>query len=373
MPDSRVVIVTGVSGYWGGRVATELLGQAGVHVIGLDDLPPETPIKGLDFIQTDIRNPVLVELLREEKADTVCHLAFLESARPNESAFDLNVLGTMKLLGMCAEAGVRKVVLRSSTMVYGAQPTNSLYLRENHALNGSKSYGYIRDWTEIEGFCNGFRRQYPRMVITLLRFAHIIGPKADTPMTRFLREEEAFVLLGFDPLMQVIHEDDAVGALVQAIEEDAPGVFNIAAEGVLPLWKLMGLAGKMTLPVLHTLAYLSVSLLGPRYAPIDLDYLRYPCVGDIEKMRSVLGFTPQYTAEEALREFAGQQRLRQYMPESMTRAHDEERLRHTIERRRRAREQTNGRGSKKTRRTSAARRAAAEEAATAEQVDGGEL
>ncbi len=344
MPDKRIVVVTGVSGYWGARVAAHLLNQPDLHVIGLDDTPPEKEIKGLDFIPTDIRNPVIIDLLREEQVDTVCHLAFLETVRPSENAFDLNVLGTMKLLGMCADAGVRQVVLMSSTMIYGAQPMNSLYLRENHPLQGSKNYGYIRDLIEVEAFCNGFQRQVPEIVLTSLRFAHIVGPNADTPMTRFLREEEAFVLLGFDPRMQVIHEDDVVRALAHAINNDARGAFNVSAEGVLPLWKLMGLAGKLTGPVFHPVAYLSVSLLGPRYAPLDLDYLRYPCVGDLDRMRNVLQFVPQYTAEEGLREFASQQRLRKYMPESMTRAYDEERLRDTIEHRRRARDRVAGKG-----------------------------
>jgi hypothetical protein len=141
-------------------------------------------------------------------------------------------------------------------------------------------------------------------------------------------------------MMQVIHEDDAAAALVHAVRNDVPGVFNVAAKGVMPLWRLMGLAGKVPVPMLHPLAYLSVSLLGPRYAPIDIDYLRYPCVGDLSKMRTGLKFEPHYTAEEALREFAAQQRLRHYLPEAAARAYDEDRLRDTMERRRRAREQT---------------------------------
>lgn len=337
MADKRVVLVTGVAGFWGGRVAARLIDRPDRHVIGLDDDPPEEEIKGLDFIQANIHNPLLVELLKQEEVDTVCHLTFIETSRPSETAFDVNVMGTMKLLGACAEAGVRKVVLKSSTLIYGAQPTNSAFLRENHPLHGSKGYGYIRDLVEIEAFCNGFQRQSPETLLTVLRFAHIVGPKADTPMTRFLREEEALVLLGFDPMIQVIHEEDVVGALVHAVVYDVPGMFNVAAGRAMPLWRVMGLAGKLSAPILHWLAYASVSILGPRYAPIDLDYLRYPCVGDLERMRKELQFVPQYTAEEALREFASQQRLRRYLPESLARAYDEERLRDTLERRRRAR------------------------------------
>ncbi len=123
----------------------------------------------------------------------------------------------------------------------------------------------------------------------------------------------------------------------------------------MPLWKLIGLAGKLTAPVFHPVAYLSVQLIGPRYAPVDLDYLRYSCIGDLDKMRTALQFVPQYTAEEALREFASQQRLRKYMPESMTRAYDEERLRDTIERRRRARD-GNAPGGDRSRRRKTTRR-----------------
>jgi UDP-glucose 4-epimerase len=338
MKDQRVVLVTGVAGHWGSQVAARLVAQPGLHVIGLDDRPPAAEIKDLDFIQADIRNPLLTELLRQEGVDTVCHLAFVDSARPTEQAFDVNVMGSMQVLAACGAASVRKVVLKSSTLVYGAHATNSAFLRENHPLNGSRGYGHVRDLVELEAFCNGFRGQNPNVLLTMLRFAHIIGPKCDTPMTRFLRDEEALVLLGFDPMTQVIHEADVAAALEHAVLHDLPGVFNVAAEGAMPLWRLMGLAGKVAVPMFHPLAYLSVSLFGPRTAPIDIDYLRYPCVADLHKMRHELKFVPQYTADEALREFAAQQRLRSYLPESAVRAYDEERLRDTLERRRRGRE-----------------------------------
>ena len=359
MANRKVILVTGVADFWGAQVAARLAGEAGTHtgddsrngglpreqahIIGLDAEPPAQEIKGLDFVQADIRNPLLVDLLREEAVDTVCHLVFKESDRPNEACFDLNVLGTMKVLGACAEAGVRKVVLLSSTAVYGAQPTNSAYLTEQHPLNGSRSWGFTRDLVEIEAFCNGFQRQMPEMILTILRFPGIVGPTVDTPLTRFLREPRAPILLGFDPMMQVIHERDAVEAIAYAVLNDAPGAFNVAADGVLPLTRLMALAAKLPIPIFHLFAYWGVNASGPlaasRYFPFDLDYLRYSWVGDLARQRDELGFTPRYTAEEALREFAGQQRLRRYVTDSSAMDYDRERLRDTIERRRRLRQQ----------------------------------
>ncbi len=341
MAEKKVVLITGVADVWGARLAAGLVGRPDLHIIGLDSEKPEQEIKDLDFIQADIRNPLLSELLETEAVDTLVHLASLTPAHPSEASFDYNVMGTIKVLGACAQARVRKIVLKSTTAVYGALPTNSTFLTEETPLKGSQTWGYSRDWIEIESFCNGFRRQAPELTLTILRFPNIIGPTADTPMTRFLKEPRMPMLLGFDPLMQVIHEEDVTGALIYAVDNDLSGVFNVAAEGNLPLVRLMGLAGKLPLPVFHLFAYWGrdlSSLTGARfseYFPIELDYLRYPWVGDLNKMRTEMGFTPRYTAEEAVREFAGFQRMRIYQRDSNM-EYDINRLRDTIERRKRA-------------------------------------
>lgn len=351
MADERVIVVTGVASYWGNRLASRLLELDDVHVIGVDDETPQDNVDGLDFIQADLRNPLLVELLQEEQVDTVIHLKFRETITPSESIFEQNVMGTAKLLGACGEAGVKRVVLKSSMMVYGARPDNPMFMREDHPLNGTKKYGYLRDWIEIEKYADSYREQNPETVVTLLRFGNIVGPRADTPMTRFLREEEAVTLLGFDPMMQVIHEDDVVSALVHASSGDYSGVFNVAPEKGMPLWKTLGLATKLPIPVLHPLAYWSVSLGGPRLAPMPLDHVRFPCMGDMTKMRDVLQFTPHYTPEETVREFSAQQRVRKLLGKKSRETFEQDRLRDTIQRRKRLREREGERAT--TRRKSA--------------------
>lgn len=342
MTDERVIVVTGVASYWGNRAAARLLERDDLHVIGIDDEPPQDNVDGLDFIQADLRNPLLIELLQQEQVETVVHLKFREAITPNESIFEQNVMGTAKLLGACSEAGVRRVVLKSSLMVYGARPDNPMFMREDHPLNGTKKYAYLRDWIEIEKYADSFHEQNPDTVLTVLRFGNIVGPRADTPMTRFLRDEEAITLLGFDPMMQVIHEDDVVSALVHAAESDYPGAFNVAFEKGMPLWKTLGLATKLPIPILHPFAYWSVSLGGPRLAPMPLDYVRFPCMGDMTRMRDVLQFTPQYTPEETVREFSAQQRVRKLLGKKSRETFEQDRLRDTIQRRKRLREREDG-------------------------------
>jgi UDP-glucose 4-epimerase len=345
MAQPKTVLVTGASGYWGWHVAARLATLPDVHVIGVDSVPPKEAIQGLDFIQADVRNPLLASLLREEAVDAVCHLAFLESDHRSEAAFDLNVMGTMRVFGACTDAGVGKIIFKSSTVVYGAHPMNPAFISEERALAGNSRSGTVRDLLEIESFCNGFRGQWPDIALTILRFPSIIGPKVSTPMTRFLRASWTPTLLGFDPQMQVVHEDDVVEAVCHVVCREAPGVFNIAAEGVLPLSKLMALAGKLIAPpVFHLAAYWGnpvargMGLPVNRAWPIELDYLRYPWVADLGRMRDELEFVPRYTSVEALRELAGRHRLEKYLSDGAGLSYDEERLRDTIERRRRARQ-----------------------------------
>ena len=141
MSERKVILITGVSGFWGAQVAAQLVANPDYIVLGVDSEPPKERIKDVDFIQADIRNPLLVELLKGEGVDTLVHLAFQETRTPNENAFDFNVMGTMNVFGCCAQAGVKKIVLRSSTAVYGALPANSAFLNEDNPLSGSPDDG----------------------------------------------------------------------------------------------------------------------------------------------------------------------------------------------------------------------------------------
>lgn len=306
------VLLTGAAGFWGERVAARLLATGDHRVIGIDTRAPATPVEGLDFVAAATEDPRLAEFLALEGVEIVCHLAFIETVTPRESAFRENVMGTMNLLGACVEAGVRQVVVKSSTAVYGAHPDNPAFLTEAHPLRGSRAYGYTRDLLEIESLCQGTRRQGTGMAWTVLRFANIVGPTVQSPMVRFLSDPRAPVLMGFDPMMQVIHEDDVVGALVHAVTTETAGIFNVAAEPPMPLWRIMALAGKVPLPVLHPIAYTAVSVAGPRYAPIELDALRYPWVADLSRMREEFGFAPEQSAVEAVASVAARQRLRRF-------------------------------------------------------------
>jgi UDP-glucose 4-epimerase len=265
-------------------------------------------------------------------------MAFNETIGLSEGTFDQNVMGTMKLVGACAESGVRRIVLKSSTMVYGANADNDAFLTEESDLRGGRRYGYNRYRLEIESFLNGFRRQAPQLGMTVLRFANIVGPTADSPLTRYLEHRVTPVLFGFDPMMQVIHENDAIEAIAQSIQTEVEGIFNVAADPPLPLLRILAIAGRVPCPVLHPFAYRGRTWFGSRRlrlrAAFEPDYLRFRWVADIEKMKDELGFLPVHSADEAVASLSAKMRTSQY-GRSVDSAYDEAKLEQEIEQRRR--------------------------------------
>jgi UDP-glucose 4-epimerase len=133
-------------------------------------------------------------------------------------------------------------------------------------------------------------------------------------LTRYLARKIIPTMMGFDPLMQFLHEVDAIAAFKLAIDRDVPGTYNIVGDGVLPLSTVIKLAGRIGLPVPHPLAQ-SIAALGwvaqvAEAPPSFLKFLRFLCVADGEKAKTKMGFVPAYTTREALLDFVSAQRLR---------------------------------------------------------------
>lgn len=322
--ERRTVLITGVAGRWGRRLARQLVKFPIVRVIGLDVRPPERPIEGVEYIEADLRNPLLVELLRQEKVEGILHMVFASGLNKDgdtitsEESFQTNVMGTLELLAAANAAGVKQVVLKSTTMIYGARVDNPLYLSEDAPLRGTEGMPQLRQRYEIEKFVADFRRNHD-LKIAVLRFPGIIGASGASSLMRYLGQPAPPVLFGFDPLMQVVHEADVIGSILHAMAAEANGVFNIAADGVMPLSQLLRRVGRVGVPIFHPLAYGLRRLPGVRSArlanqvmPFDLDYIRYTWVADTTKMHAELGYEPRHTAEEAVEAFRATLRLKNY-------------------------------------------------------------
>jgi UDP-glucose 4-epimerase len=281
-------------------------------VLAVDIAAPPTTLQDVRHRMLDLTLPGadrrLVELFREEDVDTVFHAAFFTTPRRDTSySHELESIGTLHLAAAAAAAGVRHLVLRSFTAVYGARGQNPSFLREEKRPDAGSRLAWVRDKAEAEEHAFSFSRRYPGLGVTVLRFAPLLGPGVHTFYTRLLSKRAVAVLLGYDPLLQLLHPQDALDASVLALEHGPAQVVNVVPRAPITLLTALHLADKVTLPVPHPAAYPLADLwwgTGVGEAPGGfLDYARFPFVADGEKARRTLGFEARHSSREALEAF----------------------------------------------------------------------
>jgi UDP-glucose 4-epimerase len=174
---------------------------------------------------------------------------------------------------------------------------------ETHPLEGS-GVRFVTDRVEVEHQIEKFAKRNPDVHVIVLRFAPIVGQTADNPFTRLLRSGFVPTILGFDPLWQVIHEDDAVTALHLALTTKAEGSFNVVGETTAPFSTIARLAGARTLPLPGPLLRATIVALesaGVASVPVPLlSFLRYSWVADGGRARKQLGFEPRVPFHDAM-------------------------------------------------------------------------
>ena len=309
----RIVLVTGVSRDLGRQAARALADRPDVdRVIGVDVVPPRGDAGQVSFIRADIRNPVIAKIIAKEDVDTVVHMSVIAtpgSAGGRNTMKELNVIGTMQLLAAAQKAPtLRHLVVKSTSTVYGASSRDPAMFTEDMEPRRTPTSGYAKDVAEIEGYVRGFARRRPDVRVTVLRCANVIGPLVSSPITSYFRLPVIPTVLGFDPRMQFLHQDDLVAVLQHAVAHDVAGTFNVAGEGILMLSQALRRLQKPTV----SMPPFAVGSLGSvlrrarlaDFSPEQLAFLTFGRGIDTTRMRETLGFEPRFTTEQAFEDFA---------------------------------------------------------------------
>lgn len=322
LPERRSIAITGAASFLGRNLVGLLEEDPTVgRIVVLDVTTPRTAGKKTRSYRIDLTDPSaavrVAETLHAEKVDTVVHLAFLALPTAAEGwAHELESVGTMHVANACRDARVTRVVHGSSTLLYGPLPSNPNFLDEERPLKGLPNCRFLGDKIEAEREMQDLSRDRPETSVVVLRFAPVLGPTVTSWVTRWLTRRLVPTMLGYDPLVQVLHEVDAVSALRMALDvEGAAGAYNIVGDGVLPISTVVTLAGRSPIPLPRPLLRAGTSALwtvGLNEAPVPfVDYLRYLCVADGEKAAREFGWRAAYTAREAVLDFGGALRLRE--------------------------------------------------------------
>ncbi len=274
--------------------------------------PPAEPIEGMDFIEADLRDQVIATLIPQQDVDMVVHNQIVRRPGPGmstRSMHDINVIGTLQLLAACERSEtIGAIVIRGSAGIYGSEPQAPQFFSEELARLFPLRTRFQRDVGEIENLFETYARRHPDVICTMLRYQPAVGPMLDTQVTRYLRPPVAPTYLGFDPRIQVVHEEDGLGALLAAVRTPVRGAVNVASPGTIGLTRMIRMAGRAPLPLAGPLFASATNALTRAGLPaLSADFrrlLRYGRAVDTTRLVEEVGFTPAYTTPSAMEEFA---------------------------------------------------------------------
>jgi UDP-glucose 4-epimerase len=317
MASGKRIVITGISGHWATELARRLERDPSIELIaGVDTQPPEADLERTEFIEADIRSPVLSRLLPSTEADTIVHCGFLwypAPGKPDRALHDINVIGALQLLTACERTETLKtLVVRGSAAIYGCEGAAPLFFTEDMARRYPLKTRFQRDVSELENYFDNFARRHPEVACCMLRFQPEIGPDLDAPLVRYLSLPVVPTQLGFDPRLQFVHATDATGALEAAVRSPARGAVNVAPSGSISLSRILRLARKPAAPIPHPLFGPALGQLGRRLGvggtySDGVRLLRYGRGVSNRRLLEEVGYEPAFDAAGAVRDFAAKQ------------------------------------------------------------------
>ncbi len=314
---SKRVLITGLSTYWGGRLAQALERDPGLEaIVGVDTAEPQVELERTEFVKVGAEHALLRRIVEAAEIDTVIDTRLIVDSWGHSTAelHDNNALGTMNILAACSgsDSPVRKLVFKSSAHYYGCHQDDPAFFEESMPRTYPPDTPLEREILEAEASVAEFAEQNPHCRVTLLRCVNVLGPDIDTSHVRLFSLPAVPMILGFDPRYQFVHEDDVVRALEHAVVNDLHGIFNVAADGVLALSEVAGLLGKPYAPLLPpwgtSIAAAMLRRLGLPLTPEALRLLRFGRGVDNRRFKAT-GFEYRYTSRETVQKLAEHLRL----------------------------------------------------------------
>ena len=320
----RRVLITGLGTFWGGRVAQALEPDEDVDVIiGLDREEPRVELQRTEYVRADENYSILARIVKAAAIDTIVHTFLIvdSTMMRGRTMHEINVIGTMNLFAAAGAAGstVRDVVVKSSTLVYGAGQKDPVWFGEETPRVTPPSSRVERSLLEVEGYVRDFAEDNPHVTVSLLRFSNVLGTDISTPISRALELPAVPAIFGFDPRFQFVEEDDVIRSILFVLEHHLPGVYNVAGDGQLPWSEVASIVGKQLfyLPPYGT-ELAAAALRASRVVDLPpelLALLRHGRGVDNRRLQRA-GFHYNYTSAGAVESFAESLRLRRTVGES---------------------------------------------------------
>lgn len=301
------VLITGISGGLA-RLLAQRLVQDDFEVIGIDRTPwPDAP-PNVQVYSADIRKRPAEDVFRTQRPDAVVHMATVTylSTSPEER-YRINLGGTRAVFNYCHDYEVKQAVFVGRHTVYGAAPDTPLYRTEEEPPLATATYPALADLVASDLFAASALWRYPELNTSVLRLAYTLGPSMSGKLANFLgrrRGHRIPLIMGFDPLFQVMHEYDAVSAIILALKHRLRGLYNVAGPTPIPLSELCRRTERVAIPVPELLFGTAIRKLSLSPLPSSaINHIKYPVVVQDQRFRDETGYTHHYSEEQILSSF----------------------------------------------------------------------
>lgn len=295
-------VVTGLGGRLGRRLLRKLHRQR--DVIGLGSrvahgLPGDAVHHAVDPLRS-----AALRVFAAPDVGAIVHLGVVHNPRANRTeSHSQNLLSFQRIIEYAERFEIPKVVLLSSGNAYGPRAENAQFLSERAPLLAGGRFNEMHALVELDMYAQSCFWRQPDIEVVILRPANILGTVRNAP-SNYLRLGVVPTLLGFDPMMQMVHQDDVVRAILLALQPGVRGIFNVAGPPPVPLSKALHFLQRRTVSLPYSLVRSGVSGLFhlglSKFPAPELDFIRYVCMVDDGLARAKLGYRHQHNLSETL-------------------------------------------------------------------------
>lgn len=313
------IAITGSGGYLAHQLIERLGSEPDCEfILGLDIRPRAPKVAcAAEFIRFDLTAPweELAELFRSKGINSGMHLAWQFNPIHNTQRHrQVDVEGSRNFFRAAEAAGLKRIVYAGSTTAYvnPANPAEPPFIGEDTPVSGSPRYLYSKHKAEVDRMAQEFMARHPQVQFTLFRGAIVLGPHTQNIVSKMMEWPwRTFPWLacvrGANPPMQFLAEEDIAALLFDAIKTGKTGIFNAAGDGAVRFDDLVRQVRKKPLHLPAFLIYpATAALWALRLTPFPagiLDLIRFPWVGDNQRLKTNFGYTPRLTSQQALDSF----------------------------------------------------------------------
>jgi len=301
MSDNNRILITGATGSYG-TVVIPYLAAKGYKIFGVDLREPKRSIPGVTFYRADIMKRSFDNVLRTVEPHTVIHLARVNAfSKSRHERHRINFEGTIRVVENSLKNNVQRFILGSRATVYGALPAQPQFVTEEHPPSAGRMFAQMDDLVSSDLYTSGMLWRYPEKNFVILRFVNVIGPRINSLLARYLKRRRVFTIMGFDPVYQVMHEEDMAESIRLSLEPEVRGIFNVTGPGEVPLHVLIDAAGGTRIPLVEGMVGLFKGRMGfPSLPKGAIAFLKFPSTVDGSRFREATGFTPKFNLRETI-------------------------------------------------------------------------